>query len=117
MSYPLDTDYFSIFNANTSKIGKISDCFERELVVQTYMLAKYFIDCLKTNNECLSYFEKIEEKYKNNRNCNEYKEDIKFANDNLKHSKINNILPTYKKLKVLLETYLTMQNNKRWWQI
>lgn len=101
--YPLDTDYFTVFNNNSSKIGKIFFQKERELIIAIYITAKYFIDCLKTNNSCLDKFEKIEEIYGiSGKNSKEYKEEIEFARKNLEHSKENNILPTYKKLKGLL---------------
>ena len=104
--YPLGTDYFTIFNANSSNIGKISDNKKRELIVSIYITAKYFLDCIRTNNHCLDEFKKIDEKY-NDKNTVQYKEDIKFAMENLKHSKVNNILPAYKKLKTLLGLYLS----------
>ena len=101
--YPLDTDYFTVFNNNSSKIGKIFFQKERELIIAIYITAKYFIDCLKTNNSCLDKFEKIEEIYGiSGKNSKEYKEEIEFARKNLEHSKEYNILPTYKKLKGLL---------------
>ena len=101
--YPLDTDYFTVFNNNSSKIGKIFFRKERELIIAIYITAKYFVDCLKTNNSCLDKFEKIEEKYGAlGKNSKEYEEEIAFARDNLIHSKEKNILPTYKKLKGLL---------------
>lgn len=103
LSYPLDTDYFTVFNNNSSKIGKIFNRDERELIIEIYITAKYFVDCLKTNNSCLEGFEKIEEKYGVlGKNSKEYEEEIDFARKNLIHSKENNILPTYKKLKGLL---------------
>ena len=101
--YPLDTDYFTIFNNNSCKIGKIFFREERELIVAIYITAKYFIDCLKTNNDCLKTFEKIDEKYDiKNQKSKEYKEEMSFAIKNLKYSKEKNILPTYNKLKYLL---------------
>ena len=74
-------------------------------IVSIYITAKYFLDCIRTSNHCLDEFEKIDGKYKD-KNTVQYKEDIKFALESLKHSKGNNILPAYKKLKMLLELYL-----------
>lgn len=103
LEYPLDTNYFTIFDNNSAKIGKIIDDKERELIVAIHITAKYFIDCLKTNNKCLNAYEKIDEKYSIiGKNTKEYEEECKFAMQNLIHSKTNNILPTYKKLKYLL---------------
>ena len=73
------------------------------MIIEIYITAKYFVDCLKTNNSCLDRFEKIEEKYGiSGKNSKEYEEEIVFARESLIHSKENNILPTYKKLKDLL---------------
>ena len=57
-SYPLGTDYFSVFNANTSKIGKITNDELRECVINIYITAKFFLDCIATNNTALEFYEK-----------------------------------------------------------
>lgn len=98
-SFPLSTDYFTIFNNNSSNIGKIHNKKERELIIAIYTVAKYFLDCLRTNNECIEYYEYIEnEKYtvkEKNSFLITYKQDIEIAQSRLIHSKTENILPTY----------------------
>ena len=39
LCYPLDTDYFTIFNHNSSEIGRISNDKDRELIVAIYIAA------------------------------------------------------------------------------
>lgn len=106
-TYPLSTDYFTIFNNNSSSLGKISNKKERELIIAIYTIAKYFLDCLRTNNECIEYYEYIEnEKYteaEKNIPLIAYKRDIEIAEERLIHSKTENILPTYIKLKELFK--------------
>lgn len=112
--YPLGTDYFSIFNANTSKIGRIGNKLERKLIVAIYIAAKYFLDCIKTNNNCLDYCSNIDEKYVD-KTSQEYMLDVEFAQKNLLHSKVNNLLPAYKKLKELMGLYKELQKIKPLW--
>lgn len=103
LSYPLGTDYFTVFNNNSCKIGKIFSKKERELIISIYVTAKFFIDCLRTNNNCLDMFEKIDEKYDMNaKSSEEYKKEIEFVLKSLEYSKEKNILPAYQKLKHLL---------------
>ena len=99
LSYPLDTDYFTIFNNNSCKIGKFPDDYERELIVTIYNQAKFFLDCLRTNNRAIEYFEDVQ----NGKYNNEYELHYENALNNLRYSKNNNILPAYKKLIGLLE--------------
>lgn len=107
--YPfLDTDYFTIFNNNSCNIGKIWNSKEREQIILIYTMAKYFLDCLRTNNNCLDEIEKIENEYydKNNKTLVEkHQNKLNFAKENLLHSKVNNILPVFIELKKILENY------------
>lgn len=95
LSYPLDTDYFTMYNNNCDKVGKIPNQQHRELIVTTYTLAKYFLDCLRTNNLALKYYEDIL-----NGKMEGTVDDAIFE---LKHSFNNNILPTTNKLIELFE--------------
>lgn len=95
LSYPLDTDYFTMYNSNCEKIGKIFIPQHRELIVATYTLAKYFLDCLRTNNLALKYYEDIV-----NGKVGGTIDDAIFE---LKHSFNNNILPTTNNLIELFE--------------
>lgn len=104
-SYPTDTDYFYIYHSNCSKIGKIKNDKLRNTIISIYTMAKFFIDCLKSNNAAIVYYEEIERKYTS---CTipkdenpKYKEDSAVAMDCLYNSKVNNLLPTYQKLSSL----------------
>ena len=90
LSYPLETDYFTMYNSNCAKLGKIPFTKQRELIVGTYTLAKYFLDCLRTNNLGIKYYEDIY-----NGKIPGTIDDAKLV---LKHSFYNNILPTTNKL-------------------
>ncbi len=98
-SYPLTTDYFIIYKANCSKIGKIKNDELRKTIISIYSTANFFLDCLRTNNNCIEYYEKIVDKYGNNTGD----ENIKCALERLVYSKVKNILPAAEKLKCLLD--------------
>ena len=97
-SLPLDTDYCVIFNANVSKIGKIENEELRNCIVELYISIKYFLDCIRSNNELLEEYNKtiwinpIESGIKN------IQELINEAQENLNLSKKNNLIPTYNNL-------------------
>lgn len=95
LCYPLDTDYFTIFNHNSSEIGRISNDKDRELIVAIYIAAKYFLDCLRSNNACLEALEKAKTE-----------EEIEWININLVHMKTKNIIPAYSNLKELLNKFV-----------
>ena len=61
-SYPLGTDYFTVFNANTPKIGKITNDELRECIINLYITAKFFLDCIATNNSALKFYENCSDK-------------------------------------------------------
>lgn len=99
LKYPLNTDYFTIYHHNSDKIGKIPNDKKRELIISTYQQAKFFLDCLKTNNEAINFYEKAKlEKYP--------PEYTVSAVNNLEHSKELNLIPAYNKLMFLFEELL-----------
>ena len=101
-TYPLDTDYFTIYNNNSINIGRIKNKEEREVIISIYTLTKYFLDCLRTNNECIQFYETLHEKCKNDTELvKSYNPDLKLAESRLRSSKRDNILPTFLKLKEL----------------
>lgn len=92
MLYPLGTNYFTMYEKNCDKVGKIPFKNKRKLIVSCYTVGKYFLDCLRTNNRCL------EER------CNVDPNDtssIANINKNLKESFYKNILPTSGELQQL----------------
>lgn len=99
-SYPLNTDYFVIFNANCSKIGKIKNDDLRSTIISIYTMAKFFMDCLRTNNECLREYEKAVK--------TGYSYGIESAEEALKLSKTDNIIPTVKQIQSLLDKLKTL---------
>lgn len=114
-AYPIGTDYFTVFNANTSKIGKINNDELRECIINLYMTTKFFLDSLTTNNEAIEYYEKCY-------NCvhvfshddfqmqgtSKQKEDFAIAKDRLVHSKRNNLVPACQKMRYLFEELETI---------
>jgi hypothetical protein len=105
-SYPfLDTDYFVIYHSNASKIGKIEDDKLRETMIALYTLAKFFIDCLRTNNSCIEDYEQIEQKYDGYTKVGnqDYKVAIQQVLYRLELSKQNNLIPTFDKLRNLFK--------------
>lgn len=104
-SYPLGTDYFSVFNANTSKIGKITNDELRECIINTYITAKFFLDCLATNNTALEFYEKCLNKvyissYDNilDEGTPKAHKDLEYAKVSLMKSKRDNLVPTCQKM-------------------
>lgn len=114
--YPLDTDYFCIYHSNTSQIGKIDNEELRENIVYIYAMAKFFIDCIKTNNKVLEELDMLENDYKNasdelkktDINYLARKEIILYR---LRLSKQDNLLPTINTLVNLLEIHSTLITN------
>lgn len=111
--YPLDTDYFCIYHSNTAQIGKIENEELRENIVYIYAIAKFFIDCVKTNNKVLEELDILENDYKNtsdeikliDKSYLNRKEIIMYR---LRLSKQDNLVPTIKNLVKLLETHSTL---------
>lgn len=104
-SYPLGTDYFTVFNSNTSKIGKIKNDELRECIVNIYMTAKFFLDSLATNNEILADYEKLYDLVHTQSHkqidilaTEKQQQDYKYSIERLKLSKKQNLLPTCDKI-------------------
>ena len=107
-SYPLGADYFTIFNSNTSKIGKIKNDELRECIVKLYMTAKVFLDCIRTNNEVLEDFVRQHDLICTQVNgqidpnaTKKQREDFDIALERLKRSKKENLLPACEKMQIL----------------
>lgn len=98
--YPLGTDYFSIFNSNTSNIGKIKNDELRTCIINLYVMAKFFLDSIVTNNKALADYEKYyEEIHKKQIHVDPIdKENLNFAMGCLIKSKEENLLPTCEKM-------------------
>ena len=84
-----------MYNTNCEKIGRIPIPKLITLIVSSYTLAKYFLDCLKTNNECIQFYEDIE--------LGRINVGIENAEYALRHSFNNNIIPTAKKMREVLK--------------
>ena len=61
--YSVGTDYFSVFNSNTSNIGKIKNGELRTCIINLYVTAKFFLDSIVTNNNILSDYEKYYDEF------------------------------------------------------
>lgn len=57
--YPLSSDYFSVFNGNSSLIGRIKNENLRKQIIKTYILAKGVVDSYKLNNDLLINYERL----------------------------------------------------------
>lgn len=106
-SYPLGTDYFTVFNANTSKIGKINNDELRECIINLYITAKFFLDSISTNNELLEYYEKCYNDIHSFSNMTQgtpkQQENLNIALERLAQSKTNNLVPTCYKMMELFK--------------
>lgn len=56
--WPLTQDYFTIYNANASSIGKIKNQELRKQVIATYTKARTMIDTVRLNNDLLQQWER-----------------------------------------------------------
>lgn len=108
--YPLGTDYFSIFNSNTSNIGKIKNDELRTCIINLYVTAKFFLDSIVTNNNALADYEKYYDEIHSITYAEtdpftvpKDKENLDFAFERLEKSKEENLLPACKKLSDLFE--------------
>lgn len=113
-SYPLGTDYFTIFNANTSKIGKINNDELRECIINLYITAKFFLDSISTNNELLEYYEKcyndIHSFSSMSQGTPKQQENLNIALERLAQSKTNNLVPTcYKMIELFKQLEIIWQ--------
>lgn len=55
--YPITQSYFSVYDNNSSLIGKIKDNNLRKLIIITYTQAKGLIDSYRFNNEMVKAYE------------------------------------------------------------
>ena len=55
--YPLDSNYFTVYEGNSSLIGRIPDNDLRKQIIVTYTLAKGIVDSFRLNNDFVSKFE------------------------------------------------------------
>lgn len=55
--YPLESDYFPIYNGNTSTIGRIPNNDIRKQIIKTYTLLKGMVDSFRFNNHLLHKYE------------------------------------------------------------
>ena len=59
--FPVNNDYFTVFNGNAHLVGKIKDHDLRRSLVRTYVLAKGLVDTFRMNNHMLAELERAEE--------------------------------------------------------
>ncbi|NOX28250.1 MAG: hypothetical protein GXP21_08740, partial [Gammaproteobacteria bacterium] len=55
--YPLISDYFTIYNGNSSLIGRIPDNDLRKQIIKTYTMTKGMADSFRMNNDLVGKFE------------------------------------------------------------
>jgi len=99
--YPAMSDYFMIYHANCSKIGRIKDDKLRHTIIALYSTATYLMDCLKSNNACIDEYNEAIKIYGNDLS----NENVKNTLEALKHSKGSNLTLAMVKLKALLDEF------------
>lgn len=57
--YPIEQEYFVVYNSNASTIGSISDNKLRTRLIMTYTKAKGLIDSFKFNNSLLREYQDL----------------------------------------------------------
>ncbi|BBO51707.1 hypothetical protein KMM349_20380 [Stenotrophomonas maltophilia] len=65
MFYPISNHYFTAFEANASRIGKVSDATIRQQIIRTYVLFKSLVDTIKLNNQFTANLEAAEAAQRN----------------------------------------------------
>jgi len=60
--YPLNQDYFTIYNSNAWKIGAVRDARLRQAIVICYNKCKKVVDAFKYNNELLAEMRRLTQK-------------------------------------------------------
>lgn len=78
------------------------------VIINIYSISKFFLDCLRTNNSCLEYYEEIvsiRDDISEDLAIADRVYDIKLKNatKRLKLSKQDNLLPTYFKILSLFD--------------
>lgn len=64
MYYPVTQDYFTVYNGNSSLIGKIENHELRQSIIAVYTKAKGLLDSYKMNNEMLQKYENFNSLYR-----------------------------------------------------
>lgn len=101
--FPDGTDYFVVFNSSANQLGKIKDGALREKFISAYMEGKFFYDSMKMNTFlCNKRYElclqKIHAHPVSVPQVELLSKWISGIEENLKHSKSNNLAPSYKRL-------------------
>ncbi|MFV1847586.1 hypothetical protein ACNJRW_15475 [Stenotrophomonas maltophilia] len=65
MFYPISDHYFTTFETNASRIGKVSDATIRRQIIRTYVLFKSLVDTIRLNNHFTVNLESAETAHRN----------------------------------------------------
>lgn len=65
MFYPISDHYFTTFEANASRIGKVTDAAIRRQIIRTYVLFKSLVDTIRLNNHFTGKLESAETAHRN----------------------------------------------------
>jgi len=65
MFYPISDHYFTTFETNASRIGKVSDAAIRRQIIRTYVLFKALVDTIRLNNHFTGKLESAEAAHRN----------------------------------------------------
>jgi len=63
MYYPIVSDFFTVYNGNSSLIGRVPDHDLRKQIIKTYTLSKGMVDSFRMNNDLVSRYEFSEKLY------------------------------------------------------
>ena len=114
--FPDDTDYFVVFNSSANQLGKIKDEALREKFISAYMEGKFFYDSMKMNTFlCNKRYELcIQEIHFHPVSVTrvELSKWVSEMEENLKHSKSNNLAPSCKRLLAQIDELNSMISNK-----
>lgn len=56
VTYPVFSDYFTVYNGNASRIGAIPDHDLRRAIIRTYTLSKGLVDSFRMNNYMIEQY-------------------------------------------------------------
>ncbi|WP_171956059.1 hypothetical protein [Stenotrophomonas maltophilia] len=65
MFYPISDHYFTTFETNASRIGKVTDAAIRRQIIRTYVLFKSLVDTIRLNNHFSGKLELAEAAHRN----------------------------------------------------